>query len=192
MNPIFENRPETGIGYSTKDFLNNFLSICERHKDEKLAKAFALILYDFHNKALRSLIKDFGAFIKLDRLSGKDISVFYLDSKNKNSITTFNNIFNKAFEIDENIKKPFVIFFNVEDNDVKDIKVIELEQSNIIFAFQELHSSFENYLTHLKENNLESKKPKFLTVISKVGSITLEKLIEILITAGAKKAGLDI
>ncbi|AWI26811.1 hypothetical protein [Flavobacterium pallidum] len=192
MNPIFEHKPETGIGYCKEDFLNNFLHICEKHKNQKRAKSFALILYDFHNKALRNLIKDFGAFIKLDRLSGKDISVFYLDSENQSSIATFNYIFSNAFEVDENTKKPFVIFFNVKDDDVKDVNIIELEQSNLLLAFQELHSTFENYLMCLNDKNAESMKPKFLKIVSKVGSISLDKLMGILLEVGAKKLGIDI
>ncbi|WAC03049.1 hypothetical protein N7U66_05320 [Lacinutrix neustonica] len=146
MNPIFEQQSGEGIGYNYEYFLKRFLEICESHLKNGRAKSFAFILYDFHDKQIRKILKTQGGFAKLDRLSGFDLSIFYINSEDKRLISSFNKIFLGAFEIKKKAKLPSVLFFKVENKDVIDVKIVELVQDNILFSFQELYTTIESYL----------------------------------------------
>jgi|ERR1035437_674319 hypothetical protein len=111
MFPIFEQGEGQGIGLSFDRFLERFISICEEHLENGRAKSFAFILYDFSDKQIKDeILKKQGGFAHLDRLSGKNLSVFYLNSNNEDLLNAFNEIFIGAFEIKSEFKLPFVLF----------------------------------------------------------------------------------
>ena len=90
MIPIFEQGHGEGIGHSFNSFLRHFIVICEDHLENGRAKAFAFILYDFHDEHIKNdILKKQGGFAQLDRLSGNDLSVFYLHSDNKKLLKAF-------------------------------------------------------------------------------------------------------
>lgn len=186
MVPVFEQGKGQGIGYSYPRFLNHFLSICNDHIDTDRAKSFAFILYDFHDEHIKTILKKQGVFAELDRLSGKELSIFYLNSKEHNLIKSFNTIFLQAFEIEDKFKKPLVLFFNIYENEVEDIKIIELEQSDLIFAFKELYDIINKYIeNNVRKTNKSKYKTKIESVFASIKKIALEKLIEKLIESGA-------
>lgn len=190
MNPIFEQGNGQGIGYGYDRFLNNFLEICNDHLKTKRAKSFSFILYDFHDDHIRTILKKQGVFTQLDRLSGKDLTLFYIDSRNKKIIKEFNKIFLGAFDIEDKFKKPLVLFFNIDGNNVKDIEIVELEQSNLIYSFMELYDIINNFVERAKNSSVdkfEQKTNKIFTYINLVKKITLEKIIEILVEQTANK-----
>ena len=139
MIPIFEQGKTQGIGHSYDSFIKRFQHICKEHLVSKRAHAFAFIFYDFENNSIRDILKSQGGFAELDRLSGKKLSVFYLNSDNPELIESFNYVFKYAFEVDENISMPFVMFlkFDGEVEEVEDFKISVLEQNNYLFAFKE-------------------------------------------------------
>jgi hypothetical protein len=47
MIPIYEQGKGQGIGYDFNDFLRRFIAICEEHKRDQRARAFAFFLYFF-------------------------------------------------------------------------------------------------------------------------------------------------
>ena len=83
MIPIFEQGHQQGIGHRYDSFLRKFIKICEKHLENGRAKSFAFILYDFRDEQIRNILKSQGGFAKLDRLSGSELSVFYIHSDNK-------------------------------------------------------------------------------------------------------------
>src|SRR6266699_5117226 len=81
MIPIYEQDSGKGIGYGLDSFLKRFEHICQEHVEAGRAKAFAFIFYDFNDQGLRTVLKDQGVFAQLDRLSGKNLSIFAYRAK---------------------------------------------------------------------------------------------------------------
>jgi hypothetical protein len=128
MNPIFTYKnPQSLPGYRYDEFVQHFDSICKEHLVNDRAKKFAFIVYNFHSPT-HEVLQNQGVFIELDRLSGKDITVFYLDgqtNQNRNSQSfLFANLNNILLELtgDEIRSLPFVVFFDFKNNDVSNLK----------------------------------------------------------------------
>lgn len=191
MVPIFEQGKGRGIGHTFNTFIARFIEICEEHLDNGRAKAFAFILYDFHDEATRQILHDLGGFTRLDRLSSNDLSVFYLHSANRKQLKAFNDIFLHVFDIPTNRSLPFVLFFRVVDRDAKDVEIIELDQSNLIFAFDELYGVIKDYIEKLNNKTVfkDDKSKKFIRLFRSVKKIAGEKFIEYLISKSGEYAG---
>jgi hypothetical protein len=189
MMPVFEQGKGQGIGHTYNHFLNHFLKICNDHIENDRAKSFAFILYDFHDEHIRTILKKQGVFAELDRLSGKELSVFYLNSEEQDLFESFNKIFLGSFEVEDKFKKPFVLFFKIYDNEVDDVEIFELEQSDLTFAFKELYDIIKQYIARSVESRkqFKSKSSKVGALFSSVKKIALGKFIEILIENGADK-----
>ena len=190
MNPIFEQGKGHGIGYGYGTFLKQFINICNEHLKTRRAKSFAFILYDFHDENIKTILKEQGVFTQLDRLSGKDLTVFYIDSGKKKLIKEFNKIFLGAFEIEDKFQKPLVLFFNISNNEVEDIEVVELHQENLIFAFKELYDILSNYIERAKNSQvgkIENKTNKLYTTLSTIKKVAVEKIIELIMMQGFDK-----
>ena len=93
MITIHEQGKGKGIGHSLDSFYIRFIQICEESKKNNIRKIFAFLLYDYNDTNVKKLLKDKGAFVRLDRLTGKNLDVFYLDHNDKNVFKSFNEIF---------------------------------------------------------------------------------------------------
>lgn len=190
MIPIYEQGKGDGIGHSFESFVKRFIDICNEHVANKRAKAFAFLLYDFNDSQVRKILKSQGGFARLDRLSGSNLSLFYLHSNDKHLLKLFNKVFLTAFGIDqENTSLPMVIFFKISDNEVSDLSIVELEQSNMMFAFNELYDIIQNYIDRLTNDKISVFKPKVNKAkqfLKSAKQIALEKFAEWLITKGAE------
>jgi hypothetical protein len=106
-----------------------------------------------------------------------------LNSNDKELLNAFNEIFIGAFEIKGKYDLPFVLFFKVMDSEVRDIEIVELEQTKLIFAFKELYDIIENYIKNNNTNNFktsnfqEYKHTRFLKSVKK---IVLDKFVQYL------------
>jgi len=125
MNPIFTVTNTNNLnGYWYDEFIIHFEKICEEHIDNKRAKKFAFIVYDFHSPT-HDVLKDIGAFLDLDRLSSKDITIFYLDGQRNERPNMQNRLYknlNKIFLLltDQKIQSiPFIVFFDFIDGDIE-------------------------------------------------------------------------
>lgn len=185
MVPIFEQGKAVGIGHSYESFVTRFKQICEQHLREKRAKAFAFLFYDFTNEAIRKILKDQGGFAQLDRLSGTDLSVFYLHSNSKILQQKFNQLFLYAFEVDTNVSMPLVLFvkFDAQVDEITDLQVVFLEQSNYQYAFQELYETMRLYIERLnsKDKTLPSTTNKIIPLLQKLQKISIDKFIGLFI-----------
>ena len=191
MIPIYEQGKGKGIGHTFDTFLSRFIEICEGQLEDGRSKAFAFILYDFTDKRIKEVLRNQGVFTRLDRLSGNELSVFYLDSDNKRLLYAFNDTFLKVFDVPQTRILPFVMFFKIINRDAKDVEIIELEQSNIMFAFNELYEVIENYIAkgNLDVNKSEIKSSKVLRFFKSVKKITVEKFLEYLINKAIEYMG---
>lgn len=129
MVPVYEQGNNQGIGHSFDSFIKRFQEICQQHVDLRRAHAFAFIFYDFKNTTIRKILKSQGGFAELDRLSGRNLSVFYLHSNNEELNKHFNDTFRHVFDIKESIELPFVLFlkFDGQINNIEDLKIVELQ-----------------------------------------------------------------
>jgi hypothetical protein len=174
--PIFEQGKGQGIGYeNVKSFTSRFEKICEEHKTKSLAKSFAFIFYDFHDEALRRIIRDVGVFAQLDRLAGKELSIFYLHSSTERAVQKFNKSISSSLGLDKNMELPCIVFFKLSDSGFTDIIVANLDNTNLIHGFREIYVAVEKYLS----NNGEVSKSdlKFIRWIkSSTKFVTFEVL----------------
>ncbi len=193
MVPIYEQGKGNGLGYTFDEFIKRFVTICNDHKDNNRAKSFAFIFYDFGDKAVKDILKDQGGFVELDRLSGKDLSVFYLHSNNKALFKAFNEIFFGAFQITDNDSKlPFVLFFNIVDNEVANLEIIEIEHSNLMLAFKELYDIIKNYIDRANDKSIKAVKPKTNKIVSflkAAGRVTLDNFLQLFMEKASEYAG---
>jgi len=146
MNPIFEQGDGRGIGHGLDSFLRRFDEIILNHSSQGKALAFAIILYNFEDEDLRAILKDHGVFTQLDRLSGSDLSVFYLHSAGEGVVEKFNKAFLPMFDNENNATPPCVIFFKLKNERIEDVAIAQLEQTNTIHGFQELYSVIDHYI----------------------------------------------
>lgn len=190
MIPIYEQSEGQGIGYSFNNFLRRFVTICEEHQHNQRARAFAFILYDFENTAIRKVLKLQGGFAQLDRLSGHDLSIFYLHSSSRDICRTFNEIFMGSFGLSQTHQLPLVLFFTMCDGDVEDVEVYPLEQGNIAFAFGEVFGIIEDYINKMRAPQMPAAKPNRAWVaIKKISKVAGEKTLEVLISKAVE--GID-
>jgi len=145
MIPIFEQGSGKGIGHSVASFTARFESLCHEHMESGRARAFAFIFYDFGDQTFRAILKDQGVFAKLDRLSGRDLSIFYLHTARRSVVERFNAAFLEKLGIASDIQLPCLVFFRVNGDQVTDIRVAQFEGSDLIHGFHELYGAIERY-----------------------------------------------
>lgn len=188
MIPIFEQGDSQGIGHSFDTFIKRFREICKNHIETQRAHAFAFIFYDFDDSNLKNILKSNGGFARLDRLSGKKLSVFYLHSNNRKLNSHFNKIFRYVFEIEENVSLPFVLFlkFDGKIKEIEDLKISELEQDNPMFAFNELYETIEAYIEQIENESIviSPKRNKLVNLLAKYKKMAIEEFIKLILKDG--------
>lgn len=149
MFPIYEQYPEEGAGYTLESFTKRFNSICRDHQQSGRAKAFAFIFHRFGDRDLHTILQKRGVFADLDRLAGKDLTVFYLDAAaTESSVQTFNSEFLSKLNLDEIeiASLPCVVFFKLAEKGFSDISVTQLYRANVVEGFHELYDVIDNYI----------------------------------------------
>jgi hypothetical protein len=183
MVPIFEQGNGQGIGYSYPDFLKRLIEICESHLSDDRAKGFALILYDFHDTVIRGILKSQGGFAKLDRLSGQNLSIFYLHSNASQRIEDFNKILLGAFDVSPEHTSPLIIFFKMKFQEPTSVQVVQLYQDNKMFAFQELYDAVATKVSELQmENASQANRKRAPSLRGTIRKVVLEKSVEYIIS----------
>lgn len=147
MIPIYEQGSGNGIGHGLSSFLGRFDEICAEHLTKGRAKSFAFIFYDFTDQAIRKILKNQGVFAQLDRLSGKELSVFYLHAGTKATVEAFNAHFFSALGIEGQAMLPCVVFFRVREVAIEDVEIAQLESADLIHGFPELYGAIQQYLS---------------------------------------------
>ena len=167
MIPIFEQGQGKGIGLSVEDFKNRFDEICQSHLRQNNAKSFAFIFYDFGDLHIRRVLKDFGVFVKLDRLASKKLSIFFLHSAKGETVREFNSQFIRKIVGHENVTLPGVVFFKLKKDKIENVTVAQLDQNNIIHAFDELYGLIDDYVS-----GRNTKEEKFIKLLKGAGKFT--------------------
>ncbi len=158
MYTIFEQGSGQGIGHGMDSFLKRFEEIAIEHYRTKRANSFAFIFYDFENHEFKRIMKDQGVFAKLDRLSGNELTIFYLHSGSNHSIERFNSTLIEALGVDDKARPPCVVFCKATKDGFNDISVALLESTDLIHGFHELYDVINNYIS----GNPKSQEPKYI------------------------------
>jgi hypothetical protein len=161
--PIFEQGDGKGIGHDQASFIRRFDEICTEHLQEKRAKAFAFIFYDFANNEFREILRNQGVFAKLDRLAGTQLSIFYLSTYSRRMIEKFNSTFLNKLKVKGEAHPPCIVFFKINKEGIGDIAVAELDNTDLIHGFHELYEVIEHYIeTDLNKSAPELRSLKWI------------------------------
>ncbi len=156
---IFENGSIHEL--NTDDFRDGVIELCEKHREESRALAFAFLIYDFCNPQTIKVLEDADYWNALDSISGKFLSIYYIYSHEKNFAEDlaaandferrgmhpinagipFSNLLpmlKKYLALDNNVKLPSILFFQVEGKLISDYFLIELSEESIEKSFIEL------------------------------------------------------
>ncbi len=146
MVPIYEQGVGRGIRYERKQFVARFEEICAQHVRAGRAHSFAFIFYDFKDAGIRAVIDDVGVFAQLDRLAGRDLTIFYLHTAGRQATWKFNLVMQERLQLGD-IELPCVVFFKQRGGTFTDFAVAQLDSPNVIHAFPELYKVIESFLS---------------------------------------------
>lgn len=154
MFPIYEQGKGVGIGHGVETFLKSFQNILDNHILSERARSFAFVFYDFEDQEFRKILKHQGVFAKLDRLSGKNMSIFYMhESSRRNTIERFNKQFKNLLGVPEDYSTPFVVFFKTDNLMLTDVSFADLSNFDSITQFHGLYEFIRTYIDN--ENNIQ-------------------------------------
>ena len=171
--------------FDEESFKEYFLELCNKHQTQNRALAFAFIVYDFQDHMTQNILENQKYWTSLDIISGKYLSVLYVNSKdeyykkrqeeiaienllqsveqsNKNNMSLLvplqhptpldlaNDYLKKNLKIKENIKTPYIIFFQIQNREIIDYFIIELKNEKIEEAFLELKGIIEDAVESIK------------------------------------------
>jgi hypothetical protein len=131
MIPIFEQREGRGQGLGYDEFKLRLKEICEEHLREKRARIFAFVFYDMTHGIILEALRGAEGFIRLDKTSGKDVSLFYLHNQ---AVDQYSNDFNQRFfaalNIEGQTEPPCMVVFKFEDGCFVDGTTFPLDHLN--------------------------------------------------------------
>lgn len=178
MHTIYHNSKDEG--HSFESFKNRMIQICNQHRNENRAMAFAFVLYDFENPHLWKILNDNEYWLALNRISGKYLTIFSLNYKEKQiptrrpksdyiqmltNMPTYlnpsegtNKLINKYFGEETKVKYPAILFFQTDNNSVIDSLLVELKEDMIEPAFLELRKYIKSSVEALKKIKPENKQ----------------------------------
>lgn len=141
MFPIYQL---AGKGYSQDDFLKRLHEIVEDHRAQG-ATSVAFIFYDF-NSPLRAILRDRDAFTTLDRLTGKELSVFFLDSGGRDQGQRFQEIMQARLGVD--LPPPCIVFARLTSCGLKEVEGARILHADCINGLHEIVEILESRLNH--------------------------------------------
>jgi hypothetical protein len=158
---------------NTKEFSQGIIELCDKHRNETRAIAFAFLLYDFRNPQIIKVLEDRDYWNALNAISGKYLSIYYIHSKERNFAAdleasngverrgmhpisggvTMGNIvpmLKRYLALETNVKLPSILFFQVEGKLISDYFLIELFEETIEKSFIELKDYILEAVASLK------------------------------------------
>jgi len=158
---------------STDAFGQSIIDVCEKHRKENRALAFAFIIYNFENPQISKILNDKNYWNAINTISGKYLSIYYIHSyentfgedlltisdyeqrglypiESKNSLDTVLPMLKRYLELDEDVKNPSILFFQVEGNLISDYFIIKLLEEKIEESFLELKDYISSAVERLK------------------------------------------
>jgi len=186
MNPIFTTSNDRGLnGYWYDEFVEQFDNICKEHLATKRAKKFAFIIYDFHSPT-HSVLQNQGVFTDLDRLSGKDITIFYLDGQLNEQRNTQSRLFRNLNQIVTGLANhkirsiPFILFFDFIDGDIKNFQCYSI-RDNEKFILNDLTNAISTELQSLPKEKPNKETSVVFTLIKETPKIVYTEFIKLVL-----------
>jgi ribosomal protein S8 len=173
MHSIFLNSENKALSFSS--FQEKLVEICNSHRENNKALAFAFILYDFENAQIQKVLNDKDYWLALNKISGEYLSVFSINYKAEDegmekisNLTTFsyndnpsiatNKLIENYFVSNLIVTYPAILFFQVKEKEVIDSLLIELKEEKIEEAFLELKENMKITVDVLKKVHEENKR----------------------------------
>ena len=139
---------------SAEDFESRFLEICQSHRAQGRALAFAFILFDRAHPYVRNALAQQHYWEALDERSGRSLSVFSIDVRGgaegserrwmntvqSPSLDRVRQVLSDHFEGAEAITTPCVLFFQVADGKLVDSAVVQIAANGLTDTYEELES----------------------------------------------------
>ncbi|MBW2558753.1 MAG: hypothetical protein JRD69_08000 [Deltaproteobacteria bacterium] len=158
---------------STEAFGQSIIDVCEKHRKDKRALAFAFVLYDFENPQILKILNDEIYWNALNSISGQYLSIYYIHSREdtfgkdlagvsdheqrglypiegKNNLGAVLPMLKRYLALDEKVKNPSILFFQVEGTLISDYFLIELFEEKIEESFLELKAYVSSAVDRLK------------------------------------------
>ncbi len=213
MYTIYINSEDRGSSYF--QFEEDFLKICNAHREEDRALMFAFILYDFKNPQISKILNDPDYWLSLHSISGDYLTVFSLhynpeDTKKRiqemmrtkmrgetskgmfqiealeNPSKDTNKLIRKYFGENIKIEYPSVLFFQVDNEKVIDYRFIKLDENRLEDSFSELKNYIKVAVESLNAVMRENKN-NYPELFNLVDKSIVGKRQKIQIQKGIKK-----
>ena len=201
MYPVFLNSREEG---SFEDLLENLISICNSHKSQKGALAFAFILYDFTNESIREVLQQKTKWDALSEISGKHLTIFSIHSLRRKRIRARSSIsdkplmqwmtsyssFDKPDEserllidkyFDGEISFPSVLFFQVDNDEVIDSILFELRElgsEGIYLELKDYIAAAVKALVKIQNDSSNHPKDIFRELTGNVKQVNFKRTVK--------------
>ena len=187
---------------STDIFSKGIIALCETHRKQNRALAFAFLIYDFENPQIFKILEDVNYWNALNTISGKYLSVYYIHSRentfgedlsvhnghehrwlypidDRMQLSTVMPMLKNYLALDEDVKLPAILFFQVEGKLISDYFLIELFEDKMEESFLELKdylSSAVNRLKMIAPENYGNLQPIFDSLRQGVKSFKFRKV----------------
>ena len=158
MYEIKDSEGEFGV---IDNLLDKIMDVCQKHRNENRAYAFALIVFDFYDPHINKILNDEDYFNALDYTTGKDLTVFFINSdylsaqSEKAKVTSKIRVELSVEKVrgaanyspkyiaekllnEQSLPSPSVLFFNVYNNAICDSTIARLRENEIEKGFNEL------------------------------------------------------
>jgi len=187
---------------STDIFSKGIITLCEKHRKQNRALAFAFLIYDFENPQIFKILEDVNYWNALNTISGKYLSVYYIHSRentfgedlsahnghehrwlypieDRMQLSAVMPMLKNYLALDEDVKLPAILFFQVEGKLISDYFLIELFEDKMEESFIELKdyiSSAVNQLKMIDPDNYGNYQPIFESLKQRVKSTKFRKV----------------
>ncbi len=81
MVPIKLQKDGSIYELGTEEFSRSIIEVCEKHRKENRALAFAFILYNFENPQIVKILNDKNYWNALNTISDHYLSIYYINSQ---------------------------------------------------------------------------------------------------------------
>lgn len=185
---IYSDPSNLEQGFDYMQFGKKFIDICNDQQKEGHALFFSFIFYDLRNAEVAEMLHNNYYWNSLNTISGKYLSIFYIDTgqndgirvlKNIGSIT--DNLLSHHFDITSNSKYPYIIFFQVSDSKILNACYAKIKGETIETTFSEIRYYVENVtevLEHISDDNRFNHQEIYNLVERKLNSIKNKKVFK--------------
>ena len=197
---IFENGSIHEL--NADDFSHGIIDLCEKHRAQNRALAFAFLMYDFCSPQIIKVLEDIYYWNALNLISGQWLSIYYIHSGEKkfaedltaasgierrgmHPITTkepFSHVvpmLKRYLSLNDDVNLPSILFFQVEGGLISDYFLVELSEEGMEKSFIELKDYIKAAVERLKmiaPENLENSQPIFDSLKQGVESTKFRKV----------------